>query len=164
MTVNAFYMLIAVGGVTISAIRFGRGDKEGSNQAFMHSLVVMLGLGILTTLIGTIFSEQIGYLLGANPETASYVANILPKYTWGFMFMSLNTIYSAYMYSTKRTTYAIILNVIRSFIFTTLITLTLPHIFGGEIAWYTFGIYETLSFLLTLFLLKLSERNGIIYK
>lgn len=103
-------------------------------------------------------------MFGANPETASYVANTLPKYTWGFMFMSLNTIYSAYMYSTKRTTYAIILNIVRSFVFTTLITLVLPLIFGGEMAWYTFGIYEALSFVLAFFLLKVSERNGIIYK
>lgn len=384
MTVNALYMLIAVGGVTISAIRFGREDKKGANQAFMHSVVLMLGLGILMTILGTVFSQPIGSMLGANetyigyaseyllfysafiipsalsmllqffvrndnspslvmaatvvssclnifldwlfvfplqmgikgaaiatgisqtvslfiilfhfflrkgdlrfkrfkpdaklfrkillrgvPETVSqftvpvatlcmnkvllanigeiavnafsvisyitsfavgiflgvsqgaqplfgqaygeknekdlkhyfrvsaaadfigsalvyvillfignavsnifgadtatadYVAATLPKYAWGFMFMSLNTIVSAYMYSTKRTTHAIAANLVRSFGFTTIITLALPGIFGGEIAWFTFGIYEALSLVFAVVLLKFSERNGIVYK
>lgn len=384
MTVNALYMLIAVGGVTISAIRFGRGDKEGSNQAFMHSFVLMLGLGVLMTVLGTTLSRPIGIMLGANetyigyaseyllfysafiipsalaqllqffvrndgsptlvmvdmivcsclnifldwlfvfplkmgvkgaaiatgvsqtvslllvlfhfflrkgdlrfkkftpsaklfgkilmrgaPETiaqftvpvatlcmnrvlianigeiavnsfsiisyitsfavgiflgvsqgaqplfgqtygekndkdlkhyfrvsalvdligsalvyvivlfagsgisrifgadtttAEYVAIALPKYAWGFMFMSLNTIVSAYLYSTKRTIYAVILNLIRSFGLTTLITLLLPLAFGGEFAWFTFGIYEALSFALGVILIFVSERKGIIYK
>lgn len=384
MTVNALYMLIAVGGVTISAIRFGREDKKGANQAFMHAVVLMLGLGVLMTVLGTTLARPIGSMLGANetyigyasdyllfysafiipsalsmllqffvrndgspvlvmvdmiissclnifldwlfvfpmqmgikgaaiatgisqtvslflvlfhfflrrgdlrfkrftpsaklfrkiflrgvPETisqftvpvatlcmnrvllanigeiavnafsvisyitsfavgiflgvsqgaqplfgqaygeknekdlkhyfrvsaavdfigsalvyvvllfvgnavsnvfgadtttAEYVAAALPKYAWGFLFMSLNTIVSAYMYSTKRTVPAIVTNLVRSFGFTTLITLALPAIFGGEVAWLTFGIYEALSFVFAIVLLKFSERNGIIYK
>ena len=78
--------------------------------------------------------------------------------------MSLNTIISAYMYSTKRTTWAVVFNVIRSFGFTTLITLALPAIFGGNIIWFTFGIYEALSFVFAVVLLKVSERNGIAFK
>lgn len=384
MTVNALYMLIAVGGVTISAIRFGREDKEGANQAFMHSVILMFGLAVIMTAVGTIFSRQIGALLGANetyigyasdylrvysafilpsamamllqffvrndgspvlvmadmmissclnifldwlfvfplqmgikgaalatgisqtvsfllvmfhfflkkgdlrfgrfkpstklykkillrgaPETISqftvpvatlcmnrvllagigeiavnafsvisyitsfavgiflgvsqgaqplfgqaygeenekdlkyyfrvsaavdfigsalvyvvllfvgagiskifgadavttaYIVKSLPKYAWGFVFMSLNTIVSAYLYSTKRTNPAIIANLVRSFGFTTLITLALPAVFGGEFAWFTFGIYEALSLIFAVILMKSSERGGIVYK
>ena len=38
MVLNAFVMLTVVGGVTVSAVRIGRGDITGANQAFMHSL------------------------------------------------------------------------------------------------------------------------------
>ena len=38
MVLNAIIMLTVVGGVTVSAVRIGRGDIAGANQAFMHSL------------------------------------------------------------------------------------------------------------------------------
>ena len=34
MVLNAFVMLTVVGGVTVSAVRIGRGDITGANQAF----------------------------------------------------------------------------------------------------------------------------------
>ena len=94
----------------------------------------------------------------------AYVVKSLPKYAWGFVFMSLNTIVSAYLYSTKRTNPEIIANLVRGFGFTTLITLVLPAVFGGEFAWSTFGVYEALSLVFAVILMKSSERGGIVYK
>jgi Na+-driven multidrug efflux pump len=73
-------------------------------------------------------------------------------------------IISAYLYSTKRTNYAIMQNLFRSFVFTITIIFALPAIFGSGVIWYTFGIYESFSFIVALILLKVSERNGVIYK
>lgn len=66
MTVNALYMLITMGGVTVYAVRTGRNDHEGANQAFMHAFVLMIGWGALLTAIGTTLSKPLGYLFGAN--------------------------------------------------------------------------------------------------
>ena len=44
MTVNALFMLTTIGGITVTAIRLGRGDHAGANQAFMHSLTGTLAL------------------------------------------------------------------------------------------------------------------------
>lgn len=38
MVVCAVFMLTTIGGVTVTAIRLGRGDVDGANEAFMHSL------------------------------------------------------------------------------------------------------------------------------
>ena len=46
MTVNALFMLTTIGGITVTAIRLGRGDHAGANQAFMHSLTGTLALAI----------------------------------------------------------------------------------------------------------------------
>ena len=43
MIFNALVMLFTIGGLTITAIRYGRNDEKGANQAFMHS-IVMAGL------------------------------------------------------------------------------------------------------------------------
>ena len=66
MIVKALFMLTTIVGVTIVAIRLGRGDKEGSNQAFMHSLVGTLVVSAVLCLLGTSLAEPICRLLGAN--------------------------------------------------------------------------------------------------
>lgn len=36
MIINVFAVLFNIGGITVTAIRMGRGDIEGANQAFLH--------------------------------------------------------------------------------------------------------------------------------
>ena len=36
MIINVFAVLFNIGGITVTAIRMGRGDIEGANQAFPH--------------------------------------------------------------------------------------------------------------------------------
>lgn len=143
---------------------YGEKNEKDLKHYFRVSAVVDLIGSALVYVVLLFVGNAISKMFGADPETAAYVAKTLPKYAWGFIFMALNTIVSTYMYSTKRTVPAVVLNIIRSFGFTTLITLVLPLIFGGEIAWFTFGIYEALSFILAVVLLKVSERKGIVYR
>lgn len=42
---GALNSLITIGGVTIVAIRIGRGDREGAESAFMHSFLTALLIG-----------------------------------------------------------------------------------------------------------------------
>ena len=65
MVVGAVFMLTTIGGVTITAIRIGRGDHDGANQAFMHAIVCTVAFGAVFTLIGTVFTRPLALLLGA---------------------------------------------------------------------------------------------------
>lgn len=103
-------------------------------------------------------------MFGADPDTLQYTVASMPKYAWGFSVMALNTIISAYLYSTKRSTQAIIMNILRSFVFDIAVIILLPEIFGAEIIWYTFGIFEAMVLAAAIVLLKSSERNGVIFK
>ena len=71
---------------------------------------------------------------------------------------------SAYLYSTERSDYAIPLNICRALVFNTLIIRGFPALVGESIIWYTYGITECAVFLLAVILLKVSERNGIVFK
>ena len=62
---GAVFMLTTIGGVTITAIRIGRGDHDGANQAFMHAIVCTVAFGAVFTLIGTVFTRPLALLLGA---------------------------------------------------------------------------------------------------
>lgn len=41
LVVSALFTLASVGGVTVVAIRIGRGDGRGANNAFMHALLII---------------------------------------------------------------------------------------------------------------------------
>ena len=160
----AVFLGVSEGAQPLFGQAYGDKNEKDLKHYFIVSAIVDFVGSALVYVILLFVGTAISGLFGADGETADLVASVLPKYGWGFILMALNTIISAYMYSTKRTSWAVIFNVLRSFGFTTLITLALPAIFGGGIAWFTFGIYETLSFILAVILLKVSERNGIEFK
>lgn len=54
MIATALNMLTSIGGVTVTAIRLGRHDSEGANQAFMHSLTANFLIAVVITLLGTV--------------------------------------------------------------------------------------------------------------
>ncbi|MDR1642982.1 MAG: polysaccharide biosynthesis C-terminal domain-containing protein [Clostridiales bacterium] len=58
--------LMTIGGVTITAIRLGRGDSKGANEAFRLATLLALSAAAVMTSAGLIFPRQIAMLLGAN--------------------------------------------------------------------------------------------------
>lgn len=67
-------------------------------------------------------------LFGADAQTTDFTAIHMWEYCWGFIVGSVNTIISAYFYSTKRSGQAILLNVIRSLILNSLVILFVPQL------------------------------------
>ena len=61
----AIVAMFPMGGATIIAIRMGRDDKDGANQAFMSALTLTILTAAALTIIGTVFSQQIVDLSGA---------------------------------------------------------------------------------------------------
>lgn len=58
MLVGALSVLFNIGGVAVAAVRFGRGDNEGANQAFMHALTINAVTFSIISLLGMVFSEK----------------------------------------------------------------------------------------------------------
>lgn len=63
---QALNAMASIGGVTITAIRFGRDDKDGAQNAFMHSFTLNLVVGIFITLCGSVLTDIVCGLLGAS--------------------------------------------------------------------------------------------------
>lgn len=66
MIYTALVTVFTVGGMTITAIRIGRGDKAGANLSFRHSVILCVAIGIVMCLLGTFATAPLCYLLGAN--------------------------------------------------------------------------------------------------
>lgn len=141
------------------------GEKNESDLKFYFrvSLLIAFVGSLLLYLIFLIVSPNICRLFGLDAETLAFAVQKLPKYAINFVFMSLNTILSAYLYSTKRTGAAVTLNLLRSFVFTVSVILILPALFGAELIWYTAAVYEALSLLAALLLVRATEKNGVVF-
>ncbi|MCD8013148.1 MAG: MATE family efflux transporter [Lachnospiraceae bacterium] len=172
--VNAFSLISYVASFTV-AVFFGTseglqplfgqsyGEKNETDMKFYFKVglgINLIGSAVLTVII-ILLSRNIFILFGSDAETIEYTLGVLPKYAWGFLLMAFNVMISAYMYSTERSVYAIILNVLRSLVVSVLIIMLLPEIFGANTVWYTFGIYEAIVLIFAILLLRHSERNGI---
>ena len=129
--------------------------RSGMTISFVGSIVIV-GLCIL-------FGRPICSLFGADAATLEYTLQYLPQYAWAFIVVGLNTMISAYLYSTERSTYAIIMNVCRALVFNTAIIMGLPALLGDGVIWFTYGISECAVLALAVILLKFSERNGIVF-
>ena len=175
--INAFAIISYLSSFTMSVFfgasegmqpLFGQayGAKEDDNLKYYYragQIISIVG-SMLCVAIYVIFPHFLCKLFGADGETLEFTAVHMWEYCWGFIIGSINTLLSAYFYSTKRSGQAIALNVIRSLVMNTLVIILLPKIFGNAVVWHTFGIYEVLVLIIAFALKKGSERNGIVYK
>ncbi|MEG2919443.1 MAG: MATE family efflux transporter [Clostridium sp.] len=70
-------VMISLGGATLANIKRGEGNTKESNNFFTITIVLTLALGILATVVGTLFSENIAGMLGAGSDTKELVATYL---------------------------------------------------------------------------------------
>lgn len=91
MIFSAMVMLCTVGGLTITAIRKGRGDEEGANDAFLHSFSLTILFGILFCILGTVFVKQMAALMGSNETFFSMVCDYIFWYSVFMVPCAVNT-------------------------------------------------------------------------
>lgn len=157
MIIGAVFMLTTIGGVTITAIRIGRKDYEGANLAFMHAMASTVVVAAFFTVIGTLFTKPLAILLGANDHYVKMVSDYLFWYT----LFTIPSALSAYLYSTKRTKEAVIVNILRGLIFTPLCVVALSFLTNDAILWFTVGIAEAATFVSAATITKRSESGRV---
>ena len=81
MIVGALSALFAIGGVAVAAVRLGRGDDEGANQAFMHAFFTIAVVFALLSFIGMRFAGPIASILGANDTFHEMVSSYIFWYS-----------------------------------------------------------------------------------
>lgn len=93
----AISCLFAMGGSTVIAIRLGRGDKKGANDAFMTAFVMTLLLSVVLLLVGTLFPKQIALLCGSSQTILPMAEEYLFYYTLFFMPFLLSNCLSVFV-------------------------------------------------------------------
>ena len=177
MGVNAFAVISYVASLAISVFSgaaeglqplfgqtYGAKQEKDMKWYFRSGMLISFVGSIVIVGLCVLFGRPICGLFGADAETLEYTLRYLPQYAWAFVVVGLNTMISAYLYSTERSGYAIPLNICRALVFNTLIIRGLPVLMGEGVIWFTYGISECAVLVLAAILLKFSERGGIVFK
>lgn len=175
--INAFAVISYLSSFTMSVFfgasegmqpLFGQayGAKENDDLKYYYRAGQIISIfgSALCVAVFVIFPHVFCVLFGADDATISFAEIHMWEFCWGFIVGSMNTMLSAYFYSTKRSSQAIILNICRSIAINSLTIMLLPLVFGKSIVWHTFGIYEIITLVVGIILKKTSEKNGIVYK
>lgn len=175
--INAFAIISYLSSFTMSVFfgasegmqpLFGQAYGAKKDDDLKHyyragQLISIIG-SALCVAVYVLFPHLLCQLFGASGETLEFTSIHMWEYCWGFIVGSINTMMSAYFYSTKRSSQAISLNIVRSLVMNSLIITFLPMIFGSAVVWHTFGIYEVIVLIIAICLKKVSERKGIVYR
>lgn len=165
---SSFTMAIFFGASEGMQPLFGQAYGAKQDDDLKHyyragQIISIIGSAICVA-IYVIFPHALSRLFGADDITIDFTSLHMWEYCWGFIIGSINTMISAYFYSTKRSAQAIVLNIVRSLVMNSLVITFVPMIFGKVIVWHTFGIFEVLVLIMAIIIKKISERKGIIYK
>lgn len=142
---------------------YGAKDERSLRYYFRAGSIINMAGSLVINGALMVIGGAVCALFGADAATLAYTVRVMPLYSWGFVVVGLTTNISSYLYSTKRSREADVISVLRSFVFNTIIILLLPRILGGDVIWHSFGIAETVVLLISVFLLKRSERSGIAF-
>lgn len=90
----AFGMLVGIGSATNVSIKLGQGKKEDAQNIIGTGILLSIILGVLLTIIGVVFSEQILKLLGASDATLYYAKSYTDIILLGSTFSIMATFFS----------------------------------------------------------------------
>ncbi len=175
--VNSFAVITYLAGFTLAIFfgasmglqpllgkAYGKKSREDIRYYFRAGLVfTVIGCGICMA-VYIIFAAPLCRIFGAEGDTLMFASKNMWKFICGIIFAGINSMISVYFYSTKRSVQAIILNVLRSFVINTLVISTFPKVFGGDIIWFTFSIYECIILLIGIGMKLFFERHGLYFR
>ncbi len=143
---------------------YGAKDDKSLKYYFRSGVTMSVVGGGLVFLATFFIGGPVCMLFGADAAAYDIVIDVLPKYCINYVFSANSAVLAAYLFSTKRTQYALTLNACRSLIFNFLCINFLPLLFGSQFIWYTVAVAEGICICIGILLWKHSERNGIEYK
>ena len=82
----AFGMLVGIGATTNISIKLGQGKREEAEHIVGNSITLALIIGIILTVVGTVFSDSILKVFGASESTLIYAKSYMSIILLGTIF------------------------------------------------------------------------------
>ena len=145
-------------------LSYGAKDDKSLRYYFKNGRRFALIGGLCIFALTFVLGRPICMLFGAEEAAIGIVKTALPKYCLNYVIAASSSVIGAYLFSTKRTPYAITLNICRSLVFNSICINVLPLLFGYDFVWFTVAVAEGICLMIAVTLKRISERNGIIYR
>lgn len=85
--VIAFANLFGMGGAPLCSIARGQGKNDEAEEIMGNAFALLIGFGIVITIVGLIFKEDLLWLFGASKDTIVYANDYLTIYLLGTLFV-----------------------------------------------------------------------------
>ena len=112
MLLGAFGFMIGTGGSALVSITLGEGKKKEANKYFSMLIYVTIGMGLLLTVLGIIFTPQIAKLLGAEgkmlTESVIYGRFLLI----GLMPFMLQNVFQSFLVTAEKPSFGFVITVL----------------------------------------------------
>ena len=136
---------------------YGEQDTDGMNEYLSWGIRINAILSVAIYGLLLFFAESVIRIFNQDPELVQNASTALPLFSLSFIPMALNLIYTAFLYSTKRTLQADAISFSRGVVLKAVAIFCLPVLLGGDTIWLAPLAAEFLTLLLALALSKTSK-------
>ena len=95
--ITAFSALVGMGGAPLAAIKMGEKDDQGAEKILGNCVTLLLGIGIVLTIVFSIFKDPLLLAFGASEETLGYASSYLGIYLIGTVFVQVSVGLNAFI-------------------------------------------------------------------
>ena len=139
---------------------YGERDTDGMNEYFRWGIRINAILSVAIYGLLLFFTKSVIRIFNQDPELVQNASTALPLFSLSFIPMALNLIYTAFLYSTKRTLQADAVSFSRGVVLKAAAIFCLPVLWGGDTIWLAPLAAEMLTLLLARMLSKTSNLTG----
>lgn len=133
---------------------YGKRDTDEMKYFFRCGVIINFILSILIYAILYLFGETVIRIFNQDTELVRTAQTALPLFSLSFIPMALNLVYTAFMFSTKRTAQASAIAICRGIVIKATAIFCVPILFGTDIIWLAPFIAEALTFIWAMVLKK----------
>lgn len=112
MMLGAFGFMIGTGGSALVSITLGEGKKKEANEFFSMLIYVTIGVGLVLTVLGVIFTRQIAILLGAEGEMLDYCVTYGRLLLLALVPFMLQNVFQSFLVTAEKPTFGLVITVI----------------------------------------------------
>lgn len=112
MILGAFGFMIGTGGSALVSITLGEGKKKEANEFFSMLIYVTIGVGLLLTVLGVIFTKQIAGFLGAEGKMLEYCVKYGRILLLALVPFMLQNVFQSFLVTAEKPTFGLVITVI----------------------------------------------------
>ena len=139
---------------------YGKHSTNEMNWFLRCGITINIILSMVIFGILFAFDEPIIFIFNQDNNLVQTAASALPMFSLSFIPMGVNLIYTAFMFSTKRTTQANAIAICRGIVIKSIAIFGIPLLFGSNLIWIAPLIAEVFTLAISL---VLSKQTQLVY-
>lgn len=154
---NAILSGVAQGLQPLWGRSYGKCDTSELNRFFRYGLLINVVLALFIDGVLIAFDGPVIRIFNQDPMLVQTASAALPVFSLSFIPMALNLIFTAFLFSTKRTTQADVIAISRGIAVKAAAIFIVPLLFGNSAIWFAPLIAECITLVLCVILTKTTK-------